>query len=151
MPTFGIAIAVVAAAAAAVAIGVHHSHRPATDAADYLRDLELDMLEPGDYQAHLEQPFFARIVRPLGQRAFGAISRLTELFMSFPLLLLVIALGQTAAARFDDVTLHGLFPPGVLALSVAGREILSARRAAAHETAPAAAPAPSTRLVRAHA
>jgi peptide/nickel transport system permease protein len=48
----------------------------------------------------------------------GAISRVTELFMSFPLLLLVIALGQTAAARFEDVTLHGLFPPGVLALSV---------------------------------
>ena len=77
MPTFGIAIAVVAAAAAAIAIGVHRSHRPATDAADYLRDLELDMLEPGDYQAHLEQPFFTRIIRPLGQRAFGVISSLT--------------------------------------------------------------------------
>jgi peptide/nickel transport system permease protein len=48
----------------------------------------------------------------------GAISRVTELFMSFPLLLLVIALGQTAAHRFEDVTLAGLFPPGVVALSV---------------------------------
>jgi peptide/nickel transport system permease protein len=45
------------------------------------------------------------------------ISRVTELFMSFPLLLLVIALGQTAAQRFEAVTAGGLFEPGVLALS----------------------------------
>ena len=31
----------------------------------------------------------------------GIVSRITELFMSFPLLLLVIALGQTAAQRFE--------------------------------------------------
>ena len=37
--------------------------------------------------------------------------------MSFPLLLLVIALGQTAAQRFEAYTLRGLFQPGVLALS----------------------------------
>ena len=48
----------------------------------------------------------------------AVISRGTELFMSFPLLLLVIALGQTAAQRFADVTLHGVFAPGVLALGV---------------------------------
>ena len=46
------------------------------------------------------------------------ISRVTELFMSFPLLLLVIALGQTAAQRFENVTVHGVFQPGVLALAV---------------------------------
>ena len=78
MPTFGIALLVVAtAAAAAVAVGVHRSHRPATDAADYLRDLDMDTVAPGDYDAHLEQPFFTRVVRPLGSRFFGAISRLT--------------------------------------------------------------------------
>jgi peptide/nickel transport system permease protein len=48
----------------------------------------------------------------------SVVSRVTELFMSFPLLLLVIALGQTAAQRFAAVTLHGLFEPGVLALSI---------------------------------
>jgi ABC-type dipeptide/oligopeptide/nickel transport system permease subunit len=48
----------------------------------------------------------------------GVVSRVTELFMSFPLLLLVIALGQTVADRFEAVTLHGLFEPGVLALAV---------------------------------
>jgi oligopeptide transport system permease protein len=47
----------------------------------------------------------------------GVINRLTELFMSFPLLLLVIAIGQTIADRFADVTL-GVFEPGVLALAV---------------------------------
>ena len=48
----------------------------------------------------------------------GVISRLTELAMSFPLLLLVIALGQTAAQRFESITLGGLLQPGVLALAV---------------------------------
>jgi peptide/nickel transport system permease protein len=46
------------------------------------------------------------------------ISRVTELFMSFPLLLLVIALGQTTAQRFEYVTAHGIFEPGVLAIAV---------------------------------
>jgi peptide/nickel transport system permease protein len=48
----------------------------------------------------------------------SVISRVTELFMSFPLLLLVIALGQTAAQRYEGATLYGLLPEGVLALSV---------------------------------
>ena len=48
----------------------------------------------------------------------AVISRITELFMSFPLLLLVIALGQTAAQRLQSWTLHGLFQPGVLGLAV---------------------------------
>jgi peptide/nickel transport system permease protein len=48
----------------------------------------------------------------------AAISRVTELFMSFPLLLLVIALGQTAAQRFENVTVHGVFEPGIFALAV---------------------------------
>ena len=48
----------------------------------------------------------------------AVISRVTELFMSLPLLLLVIALGQTAAQRFEYWTLHGIFQPGILALAV---------------------------------
>ena len=48
----------------------------------------------------------------------AVISRITELFMSFPLLLLVIALGQTAAQRFQAWTMHGIFQPGILALAV---------------------------------
>lgn len=37
--------------------------------------------------------------------------------MAFPLLLLVIAIGQTVADRFDFVTVHGAFKPGVLSLA----------------------------------
>lgn len=48
----------------------------------------------------------------------AAISRLTELVMAFPLLLLLIAIGQTVADRFDFLTLHGIFQPGVLSLAV---------------------------------
>jgi peptide/nickel transport system permease protein len=46
------------------------------------------------------------------------VSRATELLMSFPLLLLMIALGQTVAGRFQAITLHGLLAPGVLSLGV---------------------------------
>ena len=47
----------------------------------------------------------------------AGISRLTELVMAFPLLLLVIAIGQTVADRFDFVTLRGAFEPGVISLA----------------------------------
>jgi peptide/nickel transport system permease protein/oligopeptide transport system permease protein len=45
-----------------------------------------------------------------------AISRTTELFMGFPLLLFVVAVGYTLGPRFSEVTLGGLFPSGVLVL-----------------------------------
>lgn len=48
----------------------------------------------------------------------AVVSRLTELVMAFPILLLVIAIGQTIALRFDAVTVYGLFQPGVVALGV---------------------------------
>jgi peptide/nickel transport system permease protein len=44
------------------------------------------------------------------------VGRLTEVVMAFPILLLVIAIGQTIAARLEAITLHGLFAPGVVAL-----------------------------------
>jgi peptide/nickel transport system permease protein len=44
------------------------------------------------------------------------VGRLTEVVMAFPILLLVIAIGQTIAQRLDAVTLHGLLSPGVIAL-----------------------------------
>jgi ABC-type dipeptide/oligopeptide/nickel transport system permease subunit len=48
----------------------------------------------------------------------AVVGRLTELTMAFPILLLVIAIGQTIATRFESVTLHGVFEPGVLALGI---------------------------------
>lgn len=62
--------------------------------------------------------FFGTIAGYFGGFVDAVISRVTELFMSFPLLLLVIALGQTAAQRFESVTADGVFQPGVLALAV---------------------------------
>ena len=44
------------------------------------------------------------------------ISRTTELFMGFPLLLFIVAVGYTLGPRFSEVTLGGVFPPGVLVL-----------------------------------
>jgi peptide/nickel transport system permease protein len=46
------------------------------------------------------------------------VSRTTELIMAFPLLLLLIALGQTISNRIDFVTLGGALEQGVLSLGV---------------------------------
>jgi peptide/nickel transport system permease protein len=62
---------------------------------------------------------------PLGALAgwFGGaidavVGRLTELTMAFPILLLVVVIGQTIAQRFEAITIDGLFEPGVVALGV---------------------------------
>lgn len=44
------------------------------------------------------------------------IARLTELFMGFPLLLFLVAIGYTIGSRLSEITLGGLVQPGVLAL-----------------------------------
>jgi ABC-type dipeptide/oligopeptide/nickel transport system permease subunit len=92
------------------------------------RDELLRLLAGG--QVSLEIAFIATLVAlfigvVLGTLAgyFGGavdavISRVTELFMAFPLLLLVIALGQTAAQRFENWTIYGLLQPGILALAL---------------------------------
>jgi peptide/nickel transport system permease protein len=92
------------------------------------RDELLRLLAGG--QVSLEIAFMATIVALLigvvlgtlagyfGGAVDAVISRITELFMAFPLLLLVIALGQTAAQRFENWTVYGLFQPGILALAL---------------------------------
>jgi peptide/nickel transport system permease protein len=54
----------------------------------------------------------------LGGMTDAAVSRLTEFFMGFPILLLLAALGYSVRSRIDGVTLHGIFAPGVLSLIV---------------------------------
>jgi len=44
------------------------------------------------------------------------ISRFTELFMGFPLLLFLVSIGYTIGGRLSDVTLGGVVQPGVVAL-----------------------------------
>ena len=116
MPTFGIALLVVVAAAAAVAIGVHRSHRPATDAADYLRELEMDTMGPGDYEAHLEQPFFTRVVRPLGQHAFGAISSLTPANYLDSIHKKLLLAGMAGTVRAEEFVTAQVALTGVMAV-----------------------------------
>jgi peptide/nickel transport system permease protein len=50
----------------------------------------------------------------------AVISRVTEIVMAFPLLLFVIALAATAGDRLNDITLGGLFQPGVITLILIG-------------------------------
>ena len=44
------------------------------------------------------------------------ISRLTEIIMAFPFLLFLIALAATLGQRLNDITVYGLFSPGVFTL-----------------------------------
>jgi ABC-type dipeptide/oligopeptide/nickel transport system permease subunit len=46
----------------------------------------------------------------------AGVSRLTEFFMGFPILLLLAALGYSVRTRLEAVTLHHAFAPGVLSL-----------------------------------
>jgi len=46
------------------------------------------------------------------------VSRLTEFFMGFPILLLLVALGWSIRGRLEDITIGGMFVPGALALTV---------------------------------
>jgi peptide/nickel transport system permease protein len=54
----------------------------------------------------------------LGGWTDAAVSRLTEFFMGFPILLLLVALGWSVRERVDNVTAHGVFAPGVVALTL---------------------------------
>jgi ABC-type dipeptide/oligopeptide/nickel transport system permease subunit len=92
------------------------------------RDEFLRVLKGG--QVSLEVAFGATLVAVLigvtlgtvagffGGLADTLISGVTEFVMAFPLLLLVIAIGQTIADRFDFMTLYGTFEPGVLSLAI---------------------------------
>ncbi len=54
----------------------------------------------------------------LGGWTDAAVSRLTEFFMGFPILLLLAALGYSVRSRLESVTLYHVFSPGVLSLIV---------------------------------
>jgi len=92
------------------------------------RDLFLRLLYGGQVslQVGLGATFLAMLIGvPLGVVAgyLGGwtdwtISRVTELFMGFPLLLFLVAIGDTIGPRFNDLTLGGLFQPGVLVLII---------------------------------
>jgi peptide/nickel transport system permease protein len=54
----------------------------------------------------------------LGGWSDAFVSRLTEFFMGFPILLLLVGLGWSVRERVDGVTVHGIFAPGVVALTL---------------------------------
>jgi peptide/nickel transport system permease protein len=52
----------------------------------------------------------------IGGLTDATVSRLTEFFMGFPIILLLAALGYSVRDRLEAVTLHHTFAPGVLSL-----------------------------------
>ena len=54
----------------------------------------------------------------LGGRTDALVSRMTEFFMGFPILLLFVAMSWSVRQRVEEVTLGGVFVPGVVALTL---------------------------------
>jgi peptide/nickel transport system permease protein len=54
----------------------------------------------------------------LGGRTDAVVSRMTEFFMGFPILLLFVAMSWSVRQRVEEVTLGGVFVPGVVALTL---------------------------------
>jgi peptide/nickel transport system permease protein len=92
------------------------------------RDVFLRVLDGG--RVSLEIGFGAALVATLLGGTLGVISgyfgglpdaamtRLADVIMGFPVLLFLLMLGLTGADRLQTVTLHGLFPTGVVELVV---------------------------------
>jgi peptide/nickel transport system permease protein len=54
----------------------------------------------------------------LGGRTDALVSRMTEFFMGFPILLLFVAMSWSVRQRVEELTLGGVFVPGVVALTL---------------------------------
>lgn len=79
METMEMAVGVLAllVGAGIVVAALGAARRPSTDPAEYLAALDAGEAVADEYEEVLAQPFLSRVVRPLGQRAFGAIASLT--------------------------------------------------------------------------
>src|SRR5437763_6812111 len=64
------------AGVALVVVGLNQAREPASDAADYLRDLDREDYDVTDFEQHLALPFMVRVVRPLGRSALDRVSGL---------------------------------------------------------------------------
>jgi len=64
------------AGVALVVVGLNQAREPASDAADYLRDLDREDYDVTDFEQHLALPFMVRVVRPLGSSALDRVSGL---------------------------------------------------------------------------
>jgi len=59
---------------------------------------------------------FGLVAGYYGRWVDGFVSRATEFVMGFPILLFFVAIGRVVSQRFNHVTLHGAFVPGVVGL-----------------------------------
>jgi tight adherence protein C len=69
-------VATAMAGVALVVVGLGVGRKPATDAADYLRELDRGDVDPSSFEEHLTLPFMVRVVRPLGTSALDRVGGL---------------------------------------------------------------------------
>ena len=65
------------AGAAIAAVGVVAARRPAFDVAEYFHDLDGEPATVDEFENHLAQPFWVRVVQPFSGKALKSVTRLT--------------------------------------------------------------------------
>jgi tight adherence protein C len=113
------------AGAAIAAVGLAASRRPAFDVAEYFNDLDGRTATTDEFENHLAQPFWVRVVQPFSGRALKSVTRLTPgdyLERTHRKLLLA---GLTSSMRAEEFVIAqaaatGLLTVGALAYLVLG-------------------------------
>ena len=118
--------AVTVAGAMVAALGVARSRRPAFNVAEYFHDLDVEAGAPVDqFEAHLAQPFWVRIVQPFSGRALQTVTRLTPSdYLERTHRKLVLA-GLTTSMRAEEFVIAQGAATGLLTIGALGYLILA--------------------------
>lgn len=109
-------VALATAGAAAVVVGAR-MRRPVLDAGEYLRELDSDRAFTDEFEAKLAEPFFVRVVRPLGGSMVGLVSRLTPRHYLDTTHHKLLLAGLTGTMRAEEFVVAQVAGTGLLTLA----------------------------------
>jgi len=116
-----ILIPVAAVAALIATFALRHFRKPAVDAVEYLQELEADDgLGVGDYEARMRQPFLTRVVRPIGERGFRAVTSLTPSHYLDTIHRKLLLAGMASTVRAEEFVTAQAALTGVMGLAAIG-------------------------------
>src|SRR5438270_13994515 len=98
--------------------------RPEMDAIEYLQELDAEESGVGDYEARLRQPFLTRIVRPMGERGFKAITSLTPSHYLDAVHKKLLLAGLAGTVRAEEFVTAQAALTGLMALAAIGLVVL---------------------------
>src|SRR5438067_11409395 len=102
-----------------------HFKRPEDDAVEYLQELNAEDLGIGDYEAQMQQPFLTRIVRPMGERGFKAITSLTPSNYLDAVHKKLLLAGLAGTVRAEEFVTAQAALTAVMALAAIGLVVLA--------------------------